>query len=911
MGLILDVVPNHMGVGDVANAWWSDVLENGPSSVYAPCFDIDWEPVNPSLSQKVLLPVLGDQFGKVLESGQVRLGYEAGAFFLHYHAMKLPVAPRTYVPILEHLLTGVGAALGGEHPDVQELRSVVTSLGHLPLRTEVAADKIEERQREKEVIKRRLSTLYDASPAVQSGIEETLRAFNGSTGDPRSFDMLENLLNQQAYRLAFWRVATEEINYRRFFDINELAAIRTENPQVFEATHQLVLGLLAQGRACGLRVDHPDGLWDPAEYFRRLQQKYVLARVRDRLPREHTPEDVAERVQAAFAQQLAERSGSRGAWPLYVVVEKILGEDEPLPADWAVDGTTGYDFLSLVNGLFVLPDSAGDLERIYAAFAGVRRFEDLVLLCKKMIMLVSMSAEVNALGHQLDRISERNRQYRDYTLNSLTFVIREIIACLKVYRTYVTGPEAVSPRDRRFVEDAVAHAKRLNPRTAESIFDFVRDTLLLENLPQFREEDRPQVIAWAMKFQQLTGPIMAKGVEDTAFYVYNRLGSLNEVGGRPDRFGVSVAEFHGANAARAAHWPHAMLATSTHDTKRSEDVRARLNVLSEMPADWESALGRWARLNADKKTAVHGAPAPDRNDEYLLYQTLLGIWPQGPVDPGAIAELRDRAAAYMEKATREAKVHTSWVNPNQHYDGAMREFVHRLLPDDPTDPFLADLAEFARPLVFFGRLNALAQTLLKLTCPGVPDFYQGTELWNLQLVDPDNRRPVDFDLRRKALDELQGRSLKTSKPAQLAKELLASGESGLVKLHVVHRTLGLRALNPQLFERGDYVPLPCRGDHAGHVCAFSRSYGERSIVVVVPRLGRTLMKGQMAWPLGPAVWKETRIALAGMETGGPFSNVLTGETVKVSAARRPCDLAVGTVLKSFPVALLERQKPAP
>jgi len=908
MGLILDVVPNHMGIGDVGNAWWMDVLENGASSVYAPCFDIDWEPVNPVLSQKVLLPVLGDQYGKVLEAGQIRLAYENGAFFLVYFDLKLPVAPRTYIPILEHHLHRLVAVLESEHPHVQELQSVVTSLSHLPLRTEVAAEKIEERQREKEVIKRRLAALCDGDAAVQETLRETVKAFNGSVGDPRSFDLLEDLLNRQAYRLAFWRVAAEEVNYRRFFDINELAAICTENPTVFKATHQLVLRLLAEGSACGLRIDHPDGLWNPAEYFRRLQEEYVLAWVQARLPRERVPEDLEQRVAACFAERIAGSPGQRGCWPLYVVAEKILCEDEPLPMDWAVDGTTGYDFLALTNGLFVAPASASAFDGIYFGFLGDgRELEELVQTSKKMIMLVSMAGEINALSHQLDRISERNRQYRDFTLNSLAFVIREVIACLRVYRSYVAGPDSVSARDRRYVEDAVARAKRLNPRTSASVFDFVRDTVLLDNLAQFREEDRPEVIAWAMKFQQLTGPIMAKGVEDTAFYVYNRLASLCEVGGDASRFGVSVPDFHKANQARAELWPHAMLASSTHDTKRSEDVRARLNVLSEMPEQWEAAVQRWAALNAGKKTLVEGAPAPDRNEEYLLYQTLIGAWPDGPMEEDAIRPFRDRVVGYMEKATREAKVHSSWVNPNQAYDTAVRDFVSRLLPDDPKDPFLADLAEFVQPVVFFGRMNSLSQTLLKLTCPGVPDFYQGTELWSLDLVDPDNRRPVDYDRRRTALAELKSRLSKAQRLPQVAKDLLAASDDGHVKLHLIHRVLAFRAQHPAVFDRGDYVPLECSGELGEHVCAFSRSEANHTILVVAPRLAFGVMGGPMGWPLGSGVWKDTKIVLPSLEPGATFHNVLTGETVKVGSQRKRCDLGVGTILKTFPIALLERQ----
>ncbi len=904
MGLIADVVPNHMGIGDATNAWWLDVLENGTASVYASCFDIDWEPSNPVLNKKVLLPVLGDQFGRVLEAGEIRLAYESGAFFLRYFNLKMPVAPDAYIFILERLLARVVDTIDAEDPHLQELRSIVTSLNHLPPMSESTAEKIEERQREKEVIKRRLATLCGSDPVIEQTLRETINVFNGNVGDPHSFDLLENLLNQQAYRLAYWRVATEEINYRRFFDINELAAICTEKSSVFKATHQLVLRLLSEGSVCGLRLDHPDGLWNPAEYTRHLQDEYVLAWVRARMPADRVPEDLEQRVAAGFAEQLGRNPGPRKCWPLYVVAEKILCEDESLPDDWAVDGTTGYDFLAMTNGLLIPSETLREFDRIYSNFIGDRMdLEQLVQASKKMIMLISMAGEINALSHQLDRISERNRQYRDFTLNSLTFVIREVIACLKVYRSYVVAPDRVSGRDRRYIEDAVARAKRLNPRTAASIFDFVRDTLLLDNLSQFRVADRPEVIAWVMKFQQLTGPVMAKGVEDTAYYAFNRLVSLCEVGSNPNRFGVSISEFHQANAARVDRWPNAMLATTTHDTKRSEDVRARVDVLAEMPDWWEAATNRWAKLNAAKRTAVDGQLAPDRNEEYLLYETLVGSWPELSGRESGLEQYRTRVVSYMEKATREAKVHTSWVNPDQAYDAAVREFVCRLLPDDLKDPFIMDLAEFVRPVVFFGRLNSLTQTLLKLTCPGVPDFYQGSELWALDLVDPDNRRPVAYDLRRDALAELKDRTASTPQPAQLAMELLAAADNGLVKMYLIYRVLSYRTSHPELFEHGSYEPLECVGEFADHVVAFSRSYGEQSITVVAPRLMFGLMKGQSEWPLGNNVWKNTGIRCPSLDPGTSLINILTDQTVETDGG----SLALGAILQSFPVAVLDHR----
>jgi (1->4)-alpha-D-glucan 1-alpha-D-glucosylmutase len=906
MGLILDMVPNHMGIADAGNAWWMDVLENGPGSVYARYFDIDWHPVNPDLENKVLLPLLGDQYGRILEAGQIRLVFEGGGFFLRYFDVKLPIAPCTYHVILERTLAGVARALGEEHEHLCELRSILTALRYLPPRGELPADKVVERNREKEVVKRRLATLYEASSAVRSALDAAVAALNGTVGDPRSFDALDRLIDRQAYRPAYWRVATEEINYRRFFDINELAAVRMEAPEVFESAHRILFRLLAEGKATGLRIDHPDGLRQPARYFRQLQEAFVLASAHAALPADQPGDRLAPTVARCFASSLDRHASRPTPWPLYVVAEKILSEGEALPPDWAVDGTTGYDFLNAVNGLFVDGDGRDAFDRIYQPFTrGAAEFRQLVNSTKKMIMLVSMASEINALGHELDRIAERNRRYRDFTLNSLTFAVREVIACLRVYRTYISGPEGVSLRDRRFLEEAVEEAKRRNPRTAEAIFDFVRDTLLLDNVGDFAESDRPRLVEWAMKLQQLTGPVMAKGVEDTVFYTYNRLISLNEVGGSPDRYGVSPAAFHRQNSERLERWPHSLLATSTHDTKRSEDVRARLNALSEMAAEWEAALVRWSRWNSPKKIVVDDQPAPDRNDEYLLYQTLLGAWPAEPTADG-LAAFRQRIADYMRKATKEAKVHTSWVNPNEEYDDAVGQFVARVLPDCAEEPFLQDLLAFQRKLAFFGYFNSLAQVLLKLTCPGVPDFYQGSELWNLSLVDPDNRRPVDYRRRHEVLADLQGRiDAACGDLRPLAAELLANVPDGRIKLYLIYQSLHFRRAHERLFACGAYVPLEASGSKRDHVCAFVRQADEEVVLIAVPRLVVRLANGIEQPPMGAAVWETTRLLLPPALTGRRFRNIFTGEVLTADMQDGASGLRLSALLGAFPVTLLE------
>ncbi|HEY7423828.1 MAG TPA: malto-oligosyltrehalose synthase, partial [Gemmataceae bacterium] len=500
----------------------------------------------------------------------------------------------------------------------------------------------------------------------------------------------------------------------------------------------------------------------------------------------------------------------------------------------------------------------------------------------------------------------RNRRYRDFTLNSLTFALREVIACLHVYRTYISGPDGVSARDRQFLEAAVEEAKRRNPRTAEAIFDFVRDTLLLDNVSDFAESDRPRLVEWAMKFQQLTGPIMAKGVEDTVFYTYNRLVSLNEVGGSPDRYGVSPAAFHRQNAERLERWPHALLTTSTHDTKRGEDVRARLDALSEMAAEWEAALSRWGRLNSAKKIVVEDQPAPDRNDEYLLYQTLLGAWPAESLTTGGLAPFRERIADYMRKATKEAKVHTSWVNPNEEYDDAVQQFVARVLPDSADDPFLTDLLTFQRKVAFFGYFNSLAQVLLKLTCPGVPDFYQGSELWELSLVDPDNRRPVDYRRRRELLNDLQERiDAADGDLRPLAAELLANLPDGRIKLYLIYRALHFRRVHEQLFAHGAYVPLEAAGSKRDHVCAFVRSMDDKAVLVAVPRLVVHLAGGVEQPPMGAEVWETTRLLLPPALAGRRWRNLFTGEMLAAEDQDGASGLPLAAALGTFPLALLE------
>ena len=641
---------------------------------------------------------------------------------------------------------------------------------------------------------------------------------------------MDRLISQQAYRLAYWRVAAEEINYRRFFDINSLAAIRMEEPVVFDTTHQLLWRLLARGAVTGLRIDHPDGLYDPRGYFTALQEGFARA------TGTALPED------------------GRG---LYLLGEKILVGDEDLRRDWPVHGTTGYDFTVQTVSLLVDPDAEREFSRTYREFIDRHvHYPTLVYEKKRLIMRLSLANDVNVLGAMLDRISERNRLTRDYTLNALTAVVREVIACFPVYRTYLVPGAAPTEADRYVVARAVAAAKRRNPATEASIFDFTRDILLFKFPGDLDEDGRREHEAFVMKFQQCTGPIMAKGLEDTAFYIFNRLVALNEVGGEPDNFGTTPEHFHAQCRRRRAGWPHAMLGTSTHDTKRSEDTRARIAALSELPREWSEALAEWGAVNAALKTAVDGEPAPSANEEYLLYQILLGTWPHGGfADAEEVATYVTRIQDYMTKAIKEAKINSSWIQPNEDWDNATRRFVAGLLEGaaNPADahPFRRSFRPLAARVAALGALNSLTQVILKLTVPGVPDIYQGSELWDFSLVDPDNRRPVPYDRHREELEALG----KEADP----RPLMAAWPDGRIKLFVTRALLHARRVAPDLFGAGDYRPVRVTGKFSESVVAFVRGHGDAALLVVVPRL-TARVGGDVTPPVGTA-WEDTTLVL--------------------------------------------------
>ena len=822
MGQVLDFVPNHVGIAESLNAWWMDVLENGPSSRYAPYFDIDWHPLKFDLRDKVLLPILSDQYGRVLERGELQLRFEEGTFYLLYGERRLPIAPGTYRYVLQIALENL--AEHKEEDFYAELQSILTALEYLPKRTETDPKRIAERIREKEVIKRRLERRCAEAPQVQRAIEKALAQINGKPGDPGSFDALDELLNAQSYRLAFWRVAAEEINYRRFFDVNDLAAIRVELPKVFDAVHRLALDLVSAGAVTGLRIDHPDGLYLPREYFEKLQQR------------------------CAKALGIGLPQDGRA---IYMLAEKILTASEALRKDWLMHGTTGYDFANQVTQLLVDSSAETAITKTFHRFIGHSMpFGHLLYAKKLQVMKLALANDVDVLSNMLDRLSEQNRWYRDFTLESLSRAVRETIACFPVYRTYLTPGQPVSEEDRQIVERAITAAKRRNPAMEESIFNFLRDVLLFRFPPNLDDAGRTAHTHFVLKFQQTTGPVMAKGLEDTVFYIYNRLAALNEVGGEPQQFGLTAEAFHERNIDRQRNWPATLLATSTHDTKRSEDVRARMVAISEIPELWRRSLQRWRVANHRWKGTINDVEAPDANEEYLLYQTLLGTWPieaNGEPQPAATPEYIERIQRYMAKALHEAKINTSWIQPNEEWDTAMRDFVANILDSSPRNKFLPIFLPVAQEIARLGAINSLTQTLLKLTSPGVPDVYQGNEIWDYSLVDPDNRRRVDYNRRREMLE-----TLSTATPH----ELIQTWPDGRIKMFLTQRVLRFHREHADLFQHGEYLPLRASGTFAECCVSFTRQLADKWILVIVPRLS-----SRVGFPPIGEAWKDTAIQL--------------------------------------------------
>ncbi len=800
LGQVLDIVPNHMSLGRENQYWW-DVLENGTSSRYASFFDIDWQPQEERLRDKVLVPILGDQYGRVLQSGGIKVKRNGSCFFVTAAEQEFPVSPPSLTAIL------VRAA---EYAKSDTMSFLAASYGRLPVPEYWDRRLIMTRHRDKTVLNGMLSRLCTEDPTACESIDRSVSELNANQ------DGLDDFLNQQSYRLAYWKTADQQLGYRRFFDVNTLIGLRMEREHVFEETHALILQWLKEGVLDGVRIDHPDGLRDPLEYFNRL------------------------------------RAAAPDAW---VVAEKILEPGEFLREEWPVQGTSGYDFLNVVLNLLLRPEGLTELTRIYQDFTGQSTDFPAIAHDKKLaVTQEALGSDVNRLTSLFVDICECNRNQRDYTRADIRRAIREVASCFKVYRTYVVPTrQEITQEDREIITAATDCAKELRVDIDGGLFDFIRDVLTMEVAGKQESE-------FLLRFQQFTSPVMAKGVEDTAFYCYNRLTALNEVGGEPSRNGSTVEEFHAYNAKMQATHPFTMTTLSTHDTKRSDDVRARLAVLTEIPEAWELVIEYWSKNNM----ASNAWELVDRGTEYFYYQTLVGAWPITP----------ERMKAYMQKAMREAKERTTWVANNKPYEDAVNGFIDATFADEG---FISEVQSFVDGIRQVGWVNSLSQTLLKCTVPGVPDLYQGAELWDLSLVDPDNRRPVDYDLRKKLLREAQNSSVA---------EIMKRSDEGLPKIWTTHRVLTLRRAHPEWFgDKAAYTPLMVTGLKALHCIAFLRG---DSVITVVQR-----------WPMGLAEdWADTAIDLP----AGRWKNYLTDESLHGAS------LPLHELLQHFPVALLTKEE---
>ncbi len=848
MGLLLDIVPNHMAAS-TENPFWLDVLENGPESRYASFFDIDWNPADSPIRGKVLLPVLGRPYGEALEDGELVLALEGGWLFVRYYDTLLPLNVRSYASVFSRGLDSLSSRLGPDSPAVRQANRLLEDL-RSPLR-------------DSRSLKRDFEAAISANPQIRACLESGVALFNGVKGDPRSFDLLDGLLSRQAYRLAYWKSVREEINYRRFFDISDLVGIRVEEPKVFDDTHELVLRLVSEGRVTGLRLDHIDGLRDPLRYLRRLQG--AIAGV--------------------------EESSEKG---FYVLVEKILSGGEPLREEWPVFGTTGYGQLNRLNAVLVDWDGMKRLRAVYQRATGLRAsFEDVAYEKQVMVAYDLFPGELRSLAYALHTLAQNDRHALDVARHELQDALTHVTACLSVYRTYISDM-SVSSIDREYVEQAVARARerRFAP-THRGALDFARRVLTLDFPPNLPQEGRDAWLEFVMRWQQFTGPIMAKGFEDTALYNYSPLISLNAVGGEPGAESFTVGDFHRRNADRQRLWPHGLTATSTHDAKRGEDVTARITVLSEIPGEWRTHLNRWRRWNRASRKAASGQDVPNTDLEMLIYQTMLGAW---PFDEGELAGFGDRLKEYVVKAAREAKFITSWLSPDEEAERALTAFVDALLEDSARNLFLGDFTGFQRRVAFYGALNSLSQVVLKTTTPGVPDFYQGAELWDFSLVDPDNRRPVDFERRIALLDGLERAC---PEPAEgLLPELMDSWRDGRIKLYVAYRALQARNALRAVFENGEYIPFQAQGGREQNICAFARRNGDAWAIAAVPRY-TTRLVNEGRFPIGGRVWRNDTLKLP-QNAPSRWRNAFSGEMISVADGSLP----LAEVFASFPVALL-------
>ena len=867
MALLLDVVPNHMAASP-ENPWWMDVLENGPGSVYSSYFDIDWHPPSRLSENKILLPVLGDFYAEVLKKRELQLIFQEGRFLVRYYDSLFPIAPKSYRNVLTYRQQALEKKLGTESRAFQEYLGIIAELDALAPRETLPVYAAGERRLHVAALKERIKELHETEPTFRRFLNENIRHFNGTQNRESSFRLLDHLLSEQSYDLSYWNGANAEINYRRFFNVAELIGVRVEDPAVMEGTHSTIFRLIESGAVMGLRIDHIDGLRDPLGYLQRLKHQ---------------------------VQAIPTRKNDH----LYVVVEKILAGDEELPAEWPVCGTTGYEFLNALNRVFVYPPGARKLERAYRRLTGMKEsYVDLLYEKKKLIMTSLLAVEMRYLGHQLSTLAQQDRYARELPAAELVQAFCELTVCLPVYRTYVRGMGAPA-HARFFVNVAMELARDRNPGIDRRCFRFIIDVLLGNDPGEVPPEQREARLAFVLRWQQLTGAIMAKGFEDTLLYVYSPLLSLNEVGGDPRASTVEAADFSEFVNRRYKNQPCGLNTTATHDAKRGEDVRARINVLSEMNEEWMKRVKVWMGLNVKARKMVQGEAAPDRNEEIHIYQTLAGAWPLHAED---FPQFRKRLTAYIHKANREAKVHTRWTNPNPEREAAVEEFVNSLTSQSTNNRFLRDFLRFHEKIAYFGAINGLAQLLVKLMAPGIPDVYQGGELWDLHLVDPDNRRAVEYEMRKKILEQMEGSCGRGMNSASYLEEIVSSWRDGRVKFFTTWKAANFRREIPQLFLSGKYEPLRVTGKRVENVFAFARFHRKRFAIVVAPKW-LAASKAPMSQKSMRGFWANTELVLP-ERLQHECKNIFTNEMIEAERWRGNRKLRVADLLGDFPVACL-------
>jgi (1->4)-alpha-D-glucan 1-alpha-D-glucosylmutase len=913
MGLILDIVPNHMCT-HYENPIFKDILTHGQASRFMEFMDINWDPVKKELKNRILLPLLGSNFGEELEKGNLELVYREGYFLLLYYDNTFPIDPMSYGYILSYSPTTERFLIDDTAKDLIELEHLIYSFNALPSREYGDPIKRFHRYSRSEVLISKLHELYMYSPLIRSHIQNSLTLINGKKGDPSSFDRLEEVINMQAYRLANWKVAAEEINYRRFFDINSLAAVSMEIKEVFDYTHNLIFNMLAKDRIQGLRIDHPDGLYNPDEYYINLQIGY--------LKHKFLKEAGIDKYSAYYYKSLeifdeiiCEIDPKR-LNNLYIVIEKILSEDEQTPRNWSISGTVGYENLNLLNHIFVKKPNHKRFIKIYTDFIGEKiKYENLVFKKKHMIMKSKMWSEVRELANKLNIISEMDRHTRDFTLRQLQLAIEFVVASFPVYRTYIESEdENLKKRDIQYIKDSVTKAKHRNSEISPQIFDFIQEVLLGKFSDDLSVKARRLREEFVLRFQQLTSPIMAKGLEDTAFYIYNKLVSLNEVGGHPNKFGIDPVEFHNRVKSYMNNLPYSLITTSTHDNKRSEDVRARINVLSEIPNLWQDLVMKFSKDNEKYKTSIITEPddeeqlMPDKNTEYLIYQTLIGSYPIAEMNDEMEKEYFCRIWGYLQKAIREAKTYTNWINPNMKYENACKTFLEAILK--PKSDFLKEFIPFQSKVSRYGCYNSLSQLIIKLGIPGISDFYQGNEIWNYSLVDPDNRRKVDYDIRRGYLKEVKEAEKDIEQLNQKVKEWFDDYQSGKIKLYITYKGLNLRKAYPDLFLSRSYYPIEVYGDFKNNIVSFARSYYNRNAIFITSRFFTEISDKEDGETFLGLKWNETRIEIPEDIKSDHFIDILTGTSIQVKKEKKSRFIYLKDLFTTLPFSIMLSDNPS-